>query len=67
MYDQLEWISSLLLYISIMKLILFILKIWLHDLKARGNEYADRFAVIFELVLEYEILRFKGKLFINLI
>ena len=61
MYDQFEWISSLLLYISIMKLILFILKIWFYDLKARENEYVDRFAVVFELVLEYEILRFKGK------
>ena len=62
MYDQLAWISSLLLYISIMKLILFILKIWFDDLKARGIENVDRFAIVSESVLEYEILRFKGKL-----
>lgn len=58
MYDPLEWVTGLLLYISIFQLVIFIAKCICIESTARKLKWTTDYPILLEVLMEYSFITY---------
>lgn len=56
-YDPYEWVIGLLLYLSVMKLVVFIARLFCIESQARKVGWTENWPVFLELMVDYDIVK----------